>query len=177
MSRIKILLLVLIIAVLSIIFIQNQQPITLKLLCADRSQTCLYRTPSLPLAVWMALAVLTGAISNLLIQTLERTGYRDMRRKPTILDEDLYSNGSSQSKSSRSQGYSKTTDFQNSTEEKVKSYEVEQEPQNVEKSGSTYSYKYREAGSKGDRSNSNKNSVDPEADINSNSESEGEDWI
>ena len=177
MSRIKILLLVLIIAVLSIIFIQNQQPISLKLLCADSSQTCLYRTPSLPLAVWIALSVLTGAIANLLIQTLERFGYRDASRKPTILDEDLYSNGvGDRSKGSREK-YSQTTDFKDSMVSDVKSYEADQKPQNVEKSGSTYSYKYREVGnSKGERTK-NRNSLDPEVEANTDPESDGEDWI
>jgi len=177
MSRIKILLLVLIIAVLSIIFVQNQQPITLKLLCADISQPCLYKTPPLPLAVWIALATLTGAIANLLIQTLNRFGYQDSSRKSPILDDDLYSSGTGSRNSESSSKYSKTTDFNDSVRGDVKSYEVKQEPKNIERSGSTYSYKYREAEPKSDRDNNNKNSVDPEVDSHNNSESDAEDWI
>lgn len=180
MSRIKILLLVLILAVLGIVFIQNQQPISLKLLCADRDRSCLYQTPSLPLAVWIALATLTGAIANLLIQTLDRFGYNNSRRKSPILDEDLYSNSTNRQdvgdRQSNSSGrYSTTTNLNDSARDNVSSYEIKQEPQNVERSGSTYSYKYREAG-QGDPNN-NKNSVDPKINSNNNSESEDEDWI
>ncbi|MEO0849750.1 MAG: hypothetical protein AAFY50_25610, partial [Cyanobacteria bacterium J06648_1] len=70
MSRLKILLLALIIAALGIIFVQNRDPIALKLLCADSSQACLYQTPTLPLSVWIALATVTGAITNLFVQSL-----------------------------------------------------------------------------------------------------------
>lgn len=188
MSRIKILLLVLIIVVLSIIFVQNQQPITLKLLCADRNQNCLYQTPSLPLAVWIAIATLTGAIANLLIQALDRFGYNNSNRKSSTLDEDLYSDGTSlRDEGNRTRNtstkYSPTTNSDRLGDD-VNSYEVKQEPQNIERSGSTYSYKYREVGKKSDypkgtlrdRSN-NKNSVEPEINSNTNSESDDEDWI
>ena len=177
MSRIKILLLVLIIALLSIVFVQNQQPIALKLLCADSSQTCLYQTPALPLAVWIALFVLTGAIANLLIQALDRFGNGNSHRKAPILDDELYANDTTRRpKSDRSTKYSHAADPDSSVRNDVSSYEVKQEPQNVEKSGSTYSYKYREAGNKlGDRDNNGKGAVEDQR--NPNPDSNEEDWI
>lgn len=179
MSRIKILLLILIIAVLSIIFVQNQQPITLKLLCADSSKTCLYQTPSLPLAVWIALFVLTGAIANLLIQTLDRFGANSSNRKSGILDDELYPNSiNSRTKGDRFKKSAPAADLNDSVQDDLKSYEVKQEPQNVEKSGSTYSYRYREAGSKSDKlGNNNNGAAEGSADTQDNSETDEGDWI
>jgi hypothetical protein len=179
MSRIKILLLILIAAALSIVFIQNREPIVLKLLCADSSQTCLYQTTALPLAVWIALATLTGAIANLLVQSLNRYGYSDSRRKKPILEDDLYPNNIPNSTTSlnnngRQNKYPEADSLRDSFPEQIsdtKSYEVKQEPQNVQRSGSTYSYKYRESG---DRP---KSSTEPEVDSNNNHESNDEDWI
>jgi hypothetical protein len=190
MSRIKTLLLILILAALSIIFIQNRNPIALKLLCADSSQSCLYQTPPLPLAAWIALATLTGAIANLLVQSLNRYGYSD-RQKP-ILNDDLYSNSSDKAwNNDRQSKYPEVDGIRDSFPQQVseaKSYEVKQEPQNVERSGSTYSYKYRESGDreaypKGNRPKDNpdktpKNSFEPETNSGVNHESSNdEDWI
>lgn len=181
MSRIKTLLLILIIAALSIVFIQNRNPIALKLLCADSSQSCLYQTPPLPLAAWIALATLTGAIANLLVQSLNRYGYSD-RKKP-ILNDDLYPNSDTAWNNDRQSKYPEVDGIRDSFPKQVsegKSYEVKQEPQNVERSGSTYSYKYRESG---DRPKDNpdrtpKNSFEPETNSNMNHESSNEeDWI
>jgi hypothetical protein len=185
MSRIKILLLILIIATLSIVFIQNREPIALKLFCADSSQNCFYRTPPLPLAAWIALSTLTGAIANLLVQSLNRYGYSDDRRKRAISEDDLYPNSNTAwNNNSRQSKYSETDSIRDSFPEQVseaKSYEVKQEPQNVERSGSTYSYKYRESGDrpKSVQDSTTKNSVEPQTDLdrNANHESNDEDWI
>jgi hypothetical protein len=185
MSRIKILLLILIIAALSIVFIQNREPIALKLLCADNSQSCLYRTPPLPLAAWIALATLTGAIANLLVQSLNRYGYSDSSRQKPLLDDDLYANSNTAwNKNGRQSKYPEADVIRDSFPEQVsdaKSYEVKQEPQNVERSGSTYSYKYRESGDrqKSVQDSTTKNSVEPQTDPdrNANHESNDEDWI
>ena len=186
MSRIKILLLILIIAALSIVFIQNREPIALKLLCADSStQSCLYQTPPLPLAVWIALATLTGAIANLLVQSLNRYGYSDSSRKRPIAEDDLYSNGNTAwNNNGRQSKYPEAESIRDPFPEQVseaKSYEVKQEPQNVERSGSTYSYKYRESGDrpKSVQDSTTKNSVEPQANLdrNANHESNDEDWI
>jgi hypothetical protein len=193
MSRIKVLLLILVIAALSIVFIQNREPITLKLLCADAAnatQSCLYQTPPLPLAVWIAIATLTGAIANLLIQSLNRYGYKDSykdnykntSRKPSILDDDLYpsSHPGEKNQNGRQSRYPQTKEIKDTPVNQlsdVKSYEAKQEPKNVERSGSTYSYKYREAGDrlKSEAESSKRNSVEPE--VNANQESNDEDWI
>lgn len=185
MSRIKILLLILIIAALSIVFIQNREPITLKLFCADSStRSCLYQTPPLPLAVWIAVATLTGAIANLLVQTLNRYGYQDSSRKKLILDDDLYSNRDQGKKNnnSRQNKYSEVNNIKNSLGDQLsdaKSYEVKQEPKNVERSGSTYSYQYREASDrpKNDGDSNKNNSMRPQVDPNANHEANDEDWI
>jgi hypothetical protein len=185
MNRIKILLLILIIAALSIVFIQNREPIALKLLCADSSQSCLYRTPPLPLAAWIALATLTGAIANLLVQSLNRYGYSDSNRKRPIAEVDLYPNSNTSWNNNGSQSkYPEADNVRDPFPEQVseaRSYEVKQEPQNVERSGSTYSYKYRESGDrpKSIQDSTTKNSVEPQADRdrNANRESNDEDWI
>jgi uncharacterized integral membrane protein len=193
MSRIKILLLILIITALSIVFIQNREPITLKLLCAnaaDANQSCLYQTAPLPLAVWIAIATLTGAIANLLVQSLNRYGYKDSykdshkntSRKPSILDDDLYpsSNLGGKTQNGRQDKYTQANGIKDTPVNQlsdVKSYEAKQEPKNVERSGSTYSYKYREAGDrlKSEAESNKRNFVEPEA--NANQESDDEDWI
>ncbi|MEL6581900.1 MAG: hypothetical protein AAFQ14_19305 [Cyanobacteria bacterium J06621_12] len=179
MSRLKILLLALIIAALGIIFVQNRDPIALKLLCADSSQACLYQTPTLPLSVWIALATVTGAITNLLVQSLNRYGYSDSSRKKVILDEDLYpKNKGWQNPKVRSTKVEQEDSIQDKMPES-RSYETRQEPQNVERSGSTYSYKYREAGDrlKVERDSTKNNLDKSEIDSNATSESDDEDWI
>lgn len=179
MSRLKILLLALIIIALGIVFVQNRDPIALKLLCGDSSQACLYQTPTFPLSVWIALATLTGMLSNLLVQSLNRYGYQDSRRKQVILDEELYpENRGWRNK----QGTTTTLEREDSVQDRIpetRSYETRQEPQNVERSGSTYSYKYREAGDrpKPVQDSMKNNSPEPPIDSNSTSETDDEDWI
>lgn len=182
MSRIKIILLILIIAVLAIVFVQNREPIALKLLCADNIQSCPYKTPPLPLAIWIALFTLLGAIANLLIQVLNNSGYRNYRRPKATIDNDLYSEPNRQNKSRKdkytapamdSEDFSVRNKFSNTT-----NYEVKQEPKNVERSGSTYSYKYREAGDRlqNNHDSSDKTSIDPKIDANQ-AQEDDEDWI
>jgi uncharacterized integral membrane protein len=185
MNRIKILLLILIIAALSIVFVQNREPITLKLFCADSStQSCLYQSRPLPLAVWIAAATLTGAITNLLVQTLNRYGYQDSSRKKPMLDDDLYPSQSKETKSTndRQSKYSEVNSSKNNFGDQLsdtKSYEVKQEPKNVERSGSTYSYQYREVSDRAqnDNESTKKNSIKREIDSNTNHEANDEDWI
>ena len=181
MSRIKILLLLLIIAVLSVVFIQNRQLIALKILCGDTNQTCLYQTPSLPLSVWIAIATFTGAIVNLLVRALNRYGYSDSSRKKVVSNDDLYpeDKGWKNNTDDRSK-YSKPSQLEDSVRDKVadtKVYETRQEPQNVERSGSTYSYKYREAGDRPKQDSFKNNSSQSKTDYNTTTESDEEDWI
>ncbi|MEM6613245.1 MAG: hypothetical protein AAF652_13515 [Cyanobacteria bacterium P01_C01_bin.72] len=179
MSRLKILLLALIIIALGIIFVQNRDPIALKLLCADSSQACLYQTPTLPLSVWIALATLTGMLSNLLVQSLNLYGYRDFSRKRAILDEELYPENKGWK---NKQAKATTRELKDSVQDRIpetRSYETRQEPQNVERSGSTYSYKYREAGDrpKPVQDSTRNNSTESQADHNATPEADDEDWI
>ncbi|MGF1588919.1 MAG: hypothetical protein ACFCU7_06710 [Pleurocapsa sp.] len=183
MSRIKIFLLLLIIAALSIIFLQNREPITLQLLCPDNaSSSCLYQTVPLPLAVWIGLFILNGAIINLLVQFLSAYGYSNSNRQKYALDDDLYAKEQNWQPKSRNE-YAKSAALDDSLIQdkfpNVSTYEVKQEPQNVERSGSTYSYKYREASDrpKDERYNAQKTSAEPEINANVTPEQDDEDWI
>jgi hypothetical protein len=165
MNRLKLLLLLLIIAALAIVFVQNQEPITLKLLCPDTTQACLYQTRQFPLAVWIGLFTLGGLLTNLLGQVFSRYGYASSSKpkyttasKPRYTNNDLYPEQQNWVDEDREQKFQKvernqrnystdSTQIQDSPIldgfNKSNSYEKPQEPQNVERSGSTYSYKYR----------------------------------
>ena len=173
MNRLKLFLLILIIAALSIVFVQNREPIALKFLCPDDTLSCLYQTPDLPLAIWIGLFVLNGAIVSLIGQALNRYSYSTSGRKKPITDEELYP-------SDRNWKREPSTQFEEpiirDKFSDATNYEVKQEPQNVERSGSTYSYKYREAG---DRPQDLPNPRETQSKSNNNSQIEGddEDWI
>lgn len=184
MSRIKIIILILIVAVLSIVFIQNRDPIALKFLCGSDSNAFCPQSIPLPLAVWIGLFTFTGAILGSLIQALNRYGYHRSGRKSVTFDEELYSSRREwQSSANRrdratdsSPGLQDVSDQDHSA---TSSFEVKQEPQNIERSGSTYSYKYREASEK---QNNNHDSIrstsrDPEIDSNGTQDDNDEDWI
>lgn len=185
MSRLKLFLLVLIIAVLGIVFFQNREPIALKLLCPDSTQSCLYQTPQVPLAVWIALFTVAGTITNLLVQLLSRYNYSGSGKKK-YAQEEVYRDrknwtekDSKQNK--RSTNSTKTKDLVTQDDlYRSTSYEVPQEPENVERSGSNYSYKYREA-SKSPQDNKNgtqKKSTESERDsYTSQDQQDDEDWI
>jgi hypothetical protein len=158
MNRLKLLLLLLIVAALIIVFVQNQEPITLKLLCPDTTQTCLYQTRQFPLAVWIGLFTLAGMLTNLLVQVFSRYGYASSgQQKSTTVnkqrytDNDLYPDRQNwvDEDGDRRKYSSNSTQLQDSPVvdkfDKSTSYERPQEPQNVERSGSTYSYTYRTA--------------------------------
>ena len=180
MSRIKIFLSILIIAILSIVFIQNREPTTLRFLCGYGSSYCLFRSTELPLALWIGLFTLNGIAINLLGQVLNRYSYSGSRRPKYVPNDELYSNQTNwREDAATTTNYTKFEDstirdkFPDTT-----SYEVRQEPQNVERSGSTYSYKYKEAGDRtsSERDKFRKTPIDP--DINSTTSTEDdEDWI
>jgi hypothetical protein len=183
MSRLKLFLLLLIIGVLAIVFIQNREPIALKLLCADSStQACLYQTPPLPLAAWIGLFTLGGIVTNLLGQTFSRYSYSGSV-KPKYAIDDKYpdkKNWVDTGKESKPGKYSGASipREDSSVQDNLKSsssFESLQEPQSVERSGSNYSYKYRPA----DKSQNNKNtiknnSIDLEKEA---PDQDNEDWI
>ena len=180
MSRIKIFLSILIIAILSIVFIQNREPTTLRFLCGYGSSYCLFRSTELPLALWIGLFTLNGIAINLLGQVLNRYSYSGSRRPKYVPNDELYSNQTNwREDAATTTNYTKFEDstirdkFPDTT-----SYEVRQEPQNVERSGSTYSYKYKEAGrSKSDRDNSGKTPIDLDKNSTISKEEDDEDWI
>lgn len=173
MSRFKLFLLFLIIAVLSIVLIQNREPLSLQLLCADDTGVCWYRTPQLPLAVWMGLFTLIGVIVSLLGQALNRYSYSNSGRPKYIMDDELYPRDRDRRESSSQIEDSIILDKFSDTN----NYEAQQEPQSVERSGSTYSYKYREAG---DRPKEQNNLQDRSVESEGNSRVDPEDdeeWI
>lgn len=167
MTRLKLFLLILIIAALGIVFIQNREPIALKMLCPDNAQSCVYQTPSLPLAVWIGLFTLGGAIVSMLGQALNRYRYGGRAKQKYAAE-----NGAG-----RSQPWSKKSDVATRIEDRDSTiysndYEKPQEPQSVERSGSTYSYKYKDK--KGENSKASKISRESEIDLN---KDDDEDWI
>lgn len=183
MNRLKILLLVLIVAILATVFVQNREPIALKLLCEDpSSQYCLYQTPQLPLAVWISLFILGGTLTNLLSQTFSRYSYSSSGKKRYVKD-DLYPEKKGWvERDDEPEKYSTTSiERENKISSKAndsKVYEVTQEPEETTRSGSNYSYKYRSSPKEEKSKNKADNtSIDLDKNVNSNSELEDEDWI
>ena len=181
MSRLKLLLLVLIIAALGIVFIQNREPLALKILCPDITQSCRYQTPSLPLAVWIFLFALGGIITSLLGQMLNRYRYSGSTKRKYVATNDAEDQRQSWSRrdsmdrvdSYQTDSYSTTQNEDNTSYSKI-SYEKPQEPESIERSGSTYSYKYKDK--KGENNGVSKTSADSASDINLNKDDD-EDWI
>lgn len=176
MSRLKSLLLILIIVALGIVFVQNREPLALKMLCPDSNQSCFYQTPTLPLAVWILLFTLGGMITSLLGQALNRYRYSGSTKRKYIATNDIEErrqSWSTRDSIDRSDSYStiQDGDSTSTTHSKI-SYEKPQEPQSVERSGSTYSYKYKDK--KGE--NNSVSTTSTESDINLNKDDE-EDWI
>ena len=81
-----------ILVVLGILFAQNQQLLSLKLLCADINASCWYQTPQLPLSAWMGLFTLVGTLTSLLWQLLNRFSYSSTNKRSYSSDV-LYDNG------------------------------------------------------------------------------------
>ena len=173
MSRLKLFISILIIAAISIILIQNRELIALKLLCAEDT-SCVYQTPQLPLAIWIGLFILIGALLNLLNQALNRYSYSGSNKQKPILDDELYSDSRNwRSSSAKTQDSIILDKFPDTT-----NYEVKQEPQNVEHSGSTYSYKYREASDRPkERVDNNNRDRSVEPNLDSEADRDDEDWI
>ncbi len=75
LNRFKLLVFAIILALLTILFIQNTEPLSLKFLCSNTtSEYCLYQTPSMPLAVWMAVFIVAGIFSSLVWQLFNIAG-------------------------------------------------------------------------------------------------------
>ena len=72
LNRFKLLVLAIILAILTVLFIQNQELLSLKIFCSDTtSDYCLYQTPSISLAIWMAIFIVLGIFSSLVWQLLK----------------------------------------------------------------------------------------------------------
>ncbi len=193
-NQFKLLLLVVLLTIFGILFFQNQEPIYLKIFCADiSSQYCWYKTPTEPLAVWMGLFLIFGVISSLIWQLLQSLGssqstnnYEDQSFTPK---ENSYaqkvpsSSSSSSSKTPRaasSKSFTSPSDWEYSGQgedwESEKSpkvqpkvdrddfvrgsnFETRQEPQKIDKSGSTYSYQFKKNQKSEDRVNKNSDEV------------------
>lgn len=187
MSRLKLLILVLIIGALAIVFIQNKEPVALKLLCNEAdSQYCFLQTAKLPLAIWISLFVAGGIITNLISQVFSRYSYAIVGRKRYSGDQEFTEDRSnnwvdSNSESNRYSTNSKTRIEDTVTSEKkvkLNNYEASQKPQQVERSGSNYAYKYRPVDKERNiQSKTKNNSINLGKDDNISSESEDEDWI
>ncbi|BAZ45381.1 hypothetical protein NIES4102_24030 [Chondrocystis sp. NIES-4102] len=155
MSRLKLLLLLLIIAALAIVFVQNQAPITLKFLCPDPTATsCLYKTPQLPLAVWLGIFTLAGMLTNLLSSLFSSYGNSAKQKyspaaRQQYIENDPYAQNwideARQTSTYSTRSTSNQTIGITDKYEQATSYERPQQPQNIERSGSNYSYKYRAA--------------------------------
>ncbi len=65
-NRFKLLVLVILLAIFTILFFQNQESLSLKFFCSDRtSEYCFYQTPSIALGLWMAIFIGLGVFSSL----------------------------------------------------------------------------------------------------------------
>ena len=194
--RFKFLLLLPIAVALGILFVQNQQPLSLKLLCSDEVQSCWYQTPQLPLALWIGLFILAGTITSLIWQLLNRLSYGSSGKKSYSQTNDFERPRSSRDRFTadaetqpdwqynrasveEEPQITTATNLQDSStinKTPLSDYEVLREPEKVERSGSTYSYKFRE---KSDRVIDESTSTKPDLNknINTEEEDEDEDWI
>lgn len=187
MSRLKILILVLIIGALTVVFIQNKEPVALKLLCNDiESQYCLLQTAKLPLAIWISLFLAGGIFTNLISQVFSRYSYVGVGKRRYSEDqkytEDKNKNWVDRNSEPDRYAAKSATQIKNNAakdkKSKINSYEASQKPQEVERSGSNYSYKYRPIDKdKNSQSKTKESSIDLGKDANIASESEDEDWI
>ena len=197
-NQFKLLLLVITLGVLGILFFQNQEPISLKLLCADpSSQYCWYQTPTQPLAMWMGLFLILGIVASLMWQLLQNLGLSQSEAdydygepyKPSPRQEDIYSRKSAApaaektAKTTRKPSSTSNSDWedsgqredweesQSSPTSKVDptinrddtirgySFEARQEPENINKSGSTYSVQFKKNPQSEDRPKNNQDEV------------------
>lgn len=79
-NRLKIFLLLLVLLFLSVLFWQNRELLSLKVLCPDVNQSCLYQTPPLPLAIWMLVFTLAGVVTSLIWQLLNYLSAKGARK-------------------------------------------------------------------------------------------------
>jgi hypothetical protein len=100
MFRLKLLIILFVLGGLSLFYLQNREPLSLKLLCSDVGSVCLYQTPPLPVAAWILLFLGAGVFTSLLLQILNNLS-RGARRK-TVADNYSATESASFSSSQRS---------------------------------------------------------------------------
>lgn len=185
MSRLKLFLFLLIIALLGIVYFQNQEPIVLKLLCPDDVQSCLYKTPKLPLAAWIGLFILAGIITSLIWQVLGSYSYSSSGQQKYSQENSVRSHRNLvnvENDDVDSSSFAQTNIQDGAAEDQIydsTNYEVPQKPQNVERSGSNYSYKYRTTSDRlleNSKTETKKTSIESELNLDT-QKSDDEDWI
>lgn len=81
-NQFKLLLVIIPLGILGVLFFQNQELISLKILCGNiASEHCFYQTSDQPLAVWMAIFLIIGLISSLIWQLLQTIGLTNLNSK------------------------------------------------------------------------------------------------
>ena len=194
LNRFKLVFLLPVLTALGILFVQNRQPLALKVLCPDIDRSCWYQSSELPLAVWMALFLLGGIISSLVWQLLNRFSSPASSKKrysPATRDYESSSRSAAEGRSRANkrkidldkddsdwESREEDGDWNSQVKAAVSSdYEVRREPENVQRSGSTYSYKFREA-SERDAQDANVEVRNSDRDRNKDTDSNNEeDWI
>lgn len=173
MNRFKLVCLLIILSLVAVLLGQNRELLSLRLFCPDvTSQSCLYRTPALPLAAWIGLFAIAGIISSLLWQFLNQLATPSKRYSDR---NQVASRSKPEVNYTRSQTVARSTiptsdweepesgDWENDLAEarhsgdrepQVKQdrfepdstvYRVQDKTPNVSSTDSTYSYKFREA--------------------------------
>lgn len=173
MNRFKLVCLLIILSIVAILLGQNREPLSLKLFCPDvTSQSCLYRTPALPLAAWIGLFAIAGIISSLLWQFLNQLArpakrYSDPPRQNRARSQPKvdYTRPETVASSTPTSDWEepKGEDWESDRVSQVKKdpldtdrtvYRVQDKTRDVSSTDSTYSYKFREAKpKKSDREN------------------------
>ncbi len=73
MNRFKLVVLLILAGIVGILFVQNQQLLTLKLFCPEpTSEACFFLSPELSLAAWIGLFAIAGILSSLIGQLLNQ---------------------------------------------------------------------------------------------------------
>jgi cytoskeletal protein RodZ len=173
MNRLKLVSLLIILTVVGILLGQNRELLSLKFFCPDTaSESCLYQTPTLPLAAWMGIFAIAGIFSSLIWQfcqqiatptsqsTRTRSGENKVRdrqveyiRPQTKVSSNTTKNTSSRPLSDWEQTRGEdweTNPKPNVIKDEVKTTSttnrVPQDTQAPSRADSVYSYKFREAG-------------------------------
>ena len=175
MNRLKLILILIVLGLMSILLVQNRQPFSLKFLCPDVADpNCFYQTPALPLGIWLLVFAIAGIISSLIWQFLIQTVSNSSGSKSSKNDSNTYSKAKEFSRpqveytsakpkerisSNPVSDWEQTTNEDwvidetkpNATKRKTEGYEVKTKPlqsPNDNPASSVYSYKYKEASPK-----------------------------